>query len=78
MDPKARECCNLGSARNHPRVSKSLFVHTGKVLVARNDVWLYVRSGRSSTAHFKPSVGGEGNESGQDRDASAEDRKSVS
>ena len=52
MEPKARECFYLGSARNHQRVRKSLFVHTGKVIVARNVVWYYVRSERFPTRHI--------------------------
>ena len=68
MDPKARECFYLGPARNHPRESKSVFVHTGKVIITIKVTWAHVRSGRSSTARSKPSVDREGNESGQDQE----------
>ena len=85
MDPKAREYFYLGPARNHPRESKRVFVHTAKVIMTRNVTWVHVRSGRSLITRSKPSVAGEGNESGQDQEASAansesasEDRESVS
>ena len=39
MDPKARECFYVGLAINHPRESKRVFVHTGKVLIIRNVTW---------------------------------------
>ena len=78
MDLKARECFYLGLARNYPRESKRVFVHTrkvtmhtGKVIITRNVTWAHVRSGRSLITRSKPSVVGEGNESGQDREASA-------
>ena len=47
MDPKARERFYLGLARNHPRESKRVFVHTGKVIITKNVTWVHVRSGRS-------------------------------
>ena len=47
IDPKARQCFYPGSARNHPRESKRIFVHTGKVIMARNVTRAHVRSGRS-------------------------------
>ena len=87
LDPKARECFCVDPARNHPRESKRVFVHTGKVIIttSRNVTWAHVRSGRSLITRSKPSVVGESNESGQDREASAanserasEDGESVS
>ena len=71
MDPKASKCFYLGPARYHPRESKRVFVHTGKVVIARNVTWTYVRSGRSLIIRSKPSLVGEGNESGKDREVSA-------
>ena len=47
---KARYYFYLGPARNHPRESKRMFVHTGKVIVTRNVTWAHVCSGSSSTA----------------------------
>ena len=48
MDPKAREYLYLGPARNHPRESKRVFVHTGKVIITINVTsGAHVRSGRS-------------------------------
>ena len=44
MDPKARGCFYFGPARNHPRESKRVFVHTGKVIITRNVTWAHVRS----------------------------------
>ena len=61
-------------ARNHPRESKRLLIHTGKVIITRNVTWAHVRSGRS----LKPSMVGEGNESEQDREAGAANSQSAS
>ena len=78
MDPKARECFHLGPARNHPRESKRVFVHTGKVMITRNVTWAHVRSVCSLITRSKPSVVGEGNESGQDREPSVANREIAS
>ena len=78
MDPKARECFYLGPAKNHPRESKRVFVHTGKVIITRNVTWAHVRSGRFLITRSKPSVVGEGDESGQDREASSANSESAS
>ena len=78
MDPKARECFYLGPAKNHPRESKRVFVHTGKVVITRNVTWAHVRSGRFLITRSKPSVVGEGDESGQDREASSANSESAS
>ena len=48
------------------------------MIIARNGTWALVRSGRSSIAQSKPAVERGGNESGQDREASATDSESVS
>ena len=64
MDLKARECIYLGPARNHPRESKRIFEHTGMVIITRNVPWAHVRSVRSLITRSKPSVVGEGDESG--------------
>ena len=68
----------LGPARNHTRESKRVFVPRGKVIITRNVIWTHARSGRSLITRSKPSVVGEGNESGQDREASAADSESAS
>ena len=78
MDPKARECMYLSPARNHPRESKRVLVHTGKVIITRHVTWAYARFGRSLITRSKPSVVGEGNESGQDREASAANSEGAS
>ena len=78
MDPKARECFYLVPARNHPRESKRVLVHTGKVIITRNVTWAHVRSGRILITRSKTPVVGEGDESGQDRGASAANRESAS
>ena len=78
MDPKARGYFYLGPARNHPRESKRVFVHTGKVIITRDVTWAHLRSGRSLITRSKPSVVGEGDESGQDRDASTTNSESAS
>ena len=78
MDLKARKCFYLGSARNHPRESKRVFIHTEKVIITRNITWAHVRSGRPLITRSKPLVVGEGNESGQNREASAANIESAS
>ena len=78
MDPKARGCFYLGPAKNPPRESKRVFVHTGKVIITRNVTWAHVRYGRSLITRSKPSVVGEGNESGQGREASTANSESAS
>ena len=77
MDPKAREYFYPGPARNHPRESKRVFVHTEKGLITRNVACIHVRSRRSLITRSKPSVVGEGN-GGQDRNASATNSESAS
>ena len=78
MDPKARKCFYLGPARNHPRESKRVFIHTRKVIITRNTTGTHVRSGRPLVTRSKPLVVGEGNESGQNREASAASSESAS
>ena len=78
MDPKAREHLYLGPARNHPRESKRVLVPSGKVILTRNVTWAHVRSGRSLITRSKPSLVGDGDESGQDREASVANSESAS
>ena len=68
----------LGPARNHPRGSKRVFVHKGKVIMTRNITWAHVRAGRSLIARSKPSVVGQGSESRLDREASVANSESAS
>ena len=76
MEPKARKC--LGPARNHQRESKRVLVYTGNVIITRNVTGAHVRSRRSLITRSKPSVGGEGDGSGQGREASAVNSESAS
>ena len=46
--------------------------------MTRNITWAHVRSGRSLITRSKPSVVGEGNESGHDQEASAANSESAS
>ena len=48
------------------------------MIITRNVTWVHVRSGRSLVTRSIPSVIGEGNESGQIREASAADSESTS
>jgi len=64
MDSKARESFYLRPARNHPSKNKGVLVHSRKVIVTRNVTRAHVPP--SVTAVSKPSVEGEGNESGRD------------
>ena len=75
MDPKARECFYLGPARNHSNESKRVLVHTRKVIVTRNVTWAHAPP--SLTARSKPSVEGEGNKRGRDRETSSEGSSDI-
>ena len=77
MDPKARESFYLAPPINHPHESKRVFVPTGKGMITTNVTWVHVRSGRSLITRSKPSVVGESDESGQDREASAANSESA-
>ena len=72
MDPKAKEYCYLGPARNRPSESKHVLVRTvKKVIITRNFTWALIPLSRPPTARYTPSVEVEACDRGSDQKASS-------